>query len=195
MKHLSIILLLLINITNGFAQVTDSTATPTKNYNNNIQISTLCVLGIFSAQYERALGKDFSISLLGNYSYPYLKQTSDLQYEVAFVGAQIRYYLDKNTIKNNGLYTSAAYRFVYRHQYYPNIANNGNVYYKYSGLGAGLGYQAFVKKRIVLDLGAAFFYGFATKVKNASFGNEWGKSGFYNGNIQGMLTMNIGYRF
>ena len=100
MKHLSILLLFLLIIQTGFGQ-TDSIHPSPQNHKNNIQTSLLGLTGYFSLQYERALSNKFSVSLIGNFNYPFSQLTSTPTantdyYKTYIIQAEGRYYLDKN---------------------------------------------------------------------------------------------------
>lgn len=191
---LALPLLILCVLQSAGQSSSDTGRVAVKNYKNTIQTNLLGVIGNFELQYERALHKDWSISVIGNYNYIFFNQTPDTRFESLILGAQVKYYLDKNSVYNNGLYLSSTLRFVYRHEYNPPL-ENGDAYFKYPGAGAGIGYQAFIKKRIVLNVAGSLFYTFSAKADFPYDNTGWIESKKYSNSVEGTLNLNIGYRF
>ena len=193
MKNILALKLLFLISVQTFGQESDSLKT-NKKYKNTIQTNLLGVAGIFELSYERAISKDWSINLIGNYNYIFFNQTAETKFESLIFAGQVKYYLDKNQIYNNGLYVSSTFRFVYRHEYNPPL-DNSNAYFKYPGVGTGLGYQTFIKQRIVLNIGGSLFYNFSAKADFPYDNIGWVESTKYNQTIDGSLNLNVGYRF
>lgn len=200
MKLLLSLQIFFLVIVTSFSQSADTLKVPGKNYKNIIQTNLLGTLGYFSLQYERALNKDWSISLIGRYSFPFkqLNQpqpiTSKSYTEKFSIQAELRYYLDKNEINNNGFYFSGDVGYTYKIQYIPEHKSTAYSEKKYLWLGASAGYQLLIKKRLVLDAGIGIQYG----MKGQMFQTSSAYLGWYKMQYREVyfpLTLNIGYAF
>lgn len=198
MKKLLILPILLLIMIESFGQSPDSLKNEDKNYMNTLQTSVFGFGGYFSLQYERALSKDWSISLIGRLNYPidqWSKSSSTMinYVERYSIQAEIRYYLDKNTIKNNGLYVAGDIGYLYRIQYIPERRNSAYTAKKYPWYGAMIGYQFLIKKRLVIDAAVGFECGFHSRIySSVSSYAGWRKLN-NPGNIP--IRLNIGYAF
>ncbi|ABG57633.1 DUF3575 domain-containing protein [Cytophaga hutchinsonii] len=199
MKILLTLQLFLLLTATSFSQSADTLKSPVKNYKNNIQTNMLGTLGYFGLQYERALNKDWSISVIGRYSFPFkqLNQpqpiyTSRIYSETYSIQAELRYYLDKNEINNNGLYISGDAGYTHILGYVP---ENKNAYHieKYPWFGTTIGYQLLIKRRLVADAGIGIQYGI--KGERYSSGNNIGWEKMPYRKIYWPITLNIGYAF
>ncbi|ABG57631.1 DUF3575 domain-containing protein [Cytophaga hutchinsonii] len=197
---LTLQLFLLLTVT-SFSQSADSLKIPARNYKNTIQTSLLGFGGYFGLQYERALNKDWSISLIGSYDFPFsqLNQTSSpgiskVYYEKYIIQAEVRYYLDKNKINNNGFYAAADIGYSYILQYVPTDKSNAHNIKKYSFFGATIGYQLLIKRRLVVDAGIGIQYGTKGEMYTSGVNNKgWEKMRYRE--IHLPITLNIGYAF
>jgi hypothetical protein len=127
MKKLLIVPVLLLIMTQSFGQTTDSLTIVNKNYMNTFQTSVLGLGGYFALHYERALSPNWSVSLIGRFTYSFnrIAKNSQMNYfEKYSVQAELRYYLDKNTINNNGLYLAGDIGYLYQIQYIPEHRNS-----------------------------------------------------------------------
>ena len=193
MKILFIIAIFLTSIGNTFAQTDTIINKTTTSYKNNLQTNVFGVLGYFSLQYERALNKDFSLSLISNYNNAF----SSNSHEAFFTHIEGRFYLDKNTVLNNGIYLAGDIGFMYkRYNHDPSLSypSGYSADHKYTWFGIGIGYQLLAKKRWVVDLNAITFIGPGGKYK-VSYDNlgwrslaKWSQGG-------SSLMLNIGYAF
>ena len=172
----------------------------TKAYKNNIQANLLGVIGYTSLHYERALNKNFSVSLISNYINPMF--TSSFKKISSHIEG--RFYTDKNTVLNNGFYLAGDIGFNFERYYhsasysyysFPNhnvSAHNEDIKYLWAGL--GLGYQLLAKKRFVIDVNIITFIGFKGKYKlsNDALGLR-SLPQFSQGGT--LYSINIGYAF
>jgi hypothetical protein len=192
-KQKSLVLFLLHICIQTYSQK-DSTQRESNVYKNNIQTNLSGFAGYFSLQYERALNNHFSISLVSNFNYPFAIQRPSVHLYKCIFSSQLRYYFNKSATPNNGLYLSAAYGFTYIRQYNP-TNSSGHAQYKYSSIGLGIGKQWLIKKRIIADVGAGFFYSFSGKVDFPYDNKGWVRSLLYDHSAQLFLTLNLGYAF
>jgi hypothetical protein len=196
MKKLLIVPVLLLIMTQSFGQTKDSLTIVNKNYMNTIQTSVFGFGGYFALQYERALSPNWSVSLIGRLTYPFNRIAKNNQmnyFEKYSVQAELRYYLDKNTINNNGLYVAGDLGYLYQIIYIPEHRNTDYTKKKYPFYGAMFGYQFFVKKRLVIDGALGFEVGFHSRLYSSASSN-WGWQKINNlGAIP--IRLNIGYAF
>lgn len=220
-KILSITVLTVASL-HSLAQSTDTLSKP---YKNNLQTNVFGVIGYFSLQYEHALNKKMSMSLISTFNYPYLSShtsPNDFEYNIN-VMPQLRLYTQKTKKKyNQGFYLSLSCNFSY-YQYYSGGSYNpttndvllghhtyaSGYYYednisrqkKAVYIGAGAGYQWVIKKHLVLDLGMDIQYAIfqQERFKNIPIQNEWEKAYYYSGETSFHFTTpvscNIGYAF
>ena len=187
MKILFITTLFLASVINSYSQA-DSTIKKSlhTSYKNNLQSNIFGVLGYCSVQYERALNKDFSLSLISNYKNPFFSSKS----ERFTTYIEARFYTDKNNVLNNGFYLAGDIGFLFQ-RYYHTDYNQDN---KYGWVGFGLGYQLLSKKRFVIDANAIIFYGINGKYKHSNDNLGWRPlSKFSQAGI--LWSINIGYIF
>lgn len=199
MKKLLIVPVLLFIMIKSSGQTLDSLTKVNKNHMNNIQTSVFGFGGYFGLQYERAINKDWSLSLIGSFDYPFSQLTkessSNTNYTEKYnIQAEVRYYLDKNTINNNGLYISGDIGYIYKIQYVPDQRHSAYAEKKYPWLGASIGYQFFIKNRLVIDAGIALQYGFKGQMYYSSSSYlGWEKMTMRESFLP--ITLNIGYAF
>lgn len=198
MKKLIILSILLLIVIKSFAQSEDSLTKVNKNYMNTIQISVFSFGGYLGLQYQRAINKNWSVGVQGNATFP-------LKYAFgAPLGASItssysintyaRYYLDKNSIPNNGLYVQAELGYYYTIQYISGHKYDANAQKKYPWIGAGIGYQLLVKKRLAISAGISIQCGTKGQMYNSgSTYKGWYK--MHSREIRIPITLNIGYAF
>lgn len=199
MKKIFSLTLLLVASIQCFAQSTDTLAIISKTYKNNIQTSVFGFGGYFGLQYERALSKDWSVSLIGNFDFPFSQLTksssSNVNYTEKYsIQAELRYYLDKNTVNNNGLYISGDIGYTYKLQYIPEKRNSAYSEKKYPWLGVSIGYQFLIKKRLVIDAGIALQYGLKGQAYYSS-SSYLGWQKMISSESYLPITLNIGYAF
>lgn len=194
MKKLLFFPILLLIIIQSFGQTSDSLTKVNKNYMNTIQTSVFGFGGYFGLQYERALSKDWSISLIGRFNYPFSQLNNNTSRTERYsIQAEVRYYLDKNTINNNGLYFAGDIGYAYQLQYIPEYRSTAYTTKKYPWYGAMIGYQSLIKKRLVVDAAVGFECGFHSRMYSSSSSYAgWYKIG-NPGNIP--IRLNIGYAF
>lgn len=197
MKKLLILLILLLIMIESFGQASDSLKKVNKNYMNNIQTSVFGFGGYFGLQYERALSKDWSVSVIGRFIYPidqWSKNASNINnIEIYFIQTELRYYLDKNTINNNGLYFAGDIGYLYQIQYIPERRSSAYTAKKYPWYGAMIGYQFLIKKRLVIDAAVGFECGFHSRIySSVSSYAGWRK---LNNPANIPIRLNIGYAF
>ncbi len=202
MKTILALQLFIFLTVNSFSQSADSLKVPTRNYKNTIQTTLLGFGGYFGLQYERALTKDWSLSLIGSYDFPFSQlnqpapqpNTSLKSYSETFIlQAELRYYLDKNEINNNGLYISGDIGYLYEIQYLPENRSSHYGKRRYPWFGGGIGYQLLIKKRFVIDAGAILQYGMKLHNKQSGTNTGWKKMDFRE--ILFAPTLNIGFAF
>lgn len=191
---------LLITIVNILISITclaqiDSNKTESKKYKNNFQTSVLALGGYFSLQYERAFNKDFSVSIIGDYKFPFNQVLSneEMYKETYSIHAQLRYYLDKNSIPNNGLYVSGEVGYKYTLQYQAHHKSDGIAQKKYPWIGVNIGYQMLIKKRLVVDAGIGFQYGLLGEMYYPDYNQGWHKMITRENYMP--IILNIGYAF
>ena len=197
MKKLIILPLLLLIMIESFGQSTDSLTIVNKNYMNTIQTRVFGFGGYFALQYERALSQNWSVSAIGRFTYPFNQLSKNTSFTNRFekysIQAELRYYLDKNTIHNNGLYLAGDMGYVYQIQYIPERRNSAYTEKKYPFYGGMIGYQFFVKKRLVIDGAIGVEVGFNSRIfSSVSSYAGWQKLS-NPGNIP--IRLNIGYAF
>jgi hypothetical protein len=193
MKKLLILPVLLLIIIESFGQSADSSTIVNKNYINTIQTSVFGFGGYFRLQYERALNKDWSVSVIGKFNYPFSQlNNSSSRAERYSIQAEVRYYLDKNKINNNGLYFAGDIGYAYQLRYRPEYRNTFYTAKKYPWYGAMIGYQFFIKKRLVVDAAIGFECGFHSRIYSSVSNLGWIKLN-NPGNIP--MRLNIGYAF
>lgn len=198
MKKLLILPVLLLIIIESFGQSTDSLKKQDKNYMNTIQTSVFGFGGYFGLQYERALSTNWSVSLIGRFNYPFSQLEKNPSINTNYIErysiqAELRYYLDKNTINNNGLYFAGDLGYLYQLQYIPEKRSTAYTEKKYPWYGAMIGYQFLVKKRLVIDAAVGFECGFHSRMYSSSSSYV----GWYKLNNPGNIPirLNIGYAF
>jgi hypothetical protein len=171
-----------------------------KAYKNNIQTNLLGVIGYTSLHYERALNKNFSLSLISNYINPMFTSSS----KKISSHVEGRFYTDKNSTLNNGFYLAGDIGFNYEryyhsatYSYYNFTTHNVSEYnedIKYLWAGLGLGYQLLAKKRFVIDVNIITFLGFKGKYKLSNETLGWRSlPQFSQGGT--LYSINIGYAF
>jgi hypothetical protein len=195
MKIISLSLILLVSAINTSAQTDSIQKPPIYSFKNNFQTNTLGVFGYFALQYERGLNKDFSVSLISNFNNAFASNSN----EAFFTHIEGRFYLDKNTVLNNGIYLACDIGFMYKRYYHESSSYYGyptayTVDYKYTWIGLGLGYQLLAKKRWVVDLNAIAFV-----APRGKYNNSYDNSGWHNLNkwthSGSSVMLNIGYAF
>lgn len=198
MKKLLILPVFLLIIIQSFGQSVDSTIIPPKYFKNTIQTSLFGFAGYLGLQYQYAINKDWSFGLQGNITFP-LKYVSGAPSGTSItasysVNAFTRYYLDENLIPNNGLYVQAELGYFYTIQYISGHKDEANAQKKYPWLGAGIGYELLIKKRLVLAAGISIQCG--TKGQMYNSGSSYkGWYQMHSREVRIPLTLNIGYAF
>lgn len=197
MKNLLIVILFISMLSNVNAQTDTTQKKDVVTHKNNIQINLLGFAGYFGLQYERALSKHISISLIGDYFFPFARLTStptaNTYYKKNyFIHAQARYYFTKKSTFNNGFYIAGDIGYNYSNEY--NVSNS-DIYVKKRApfVGIGLGYQLRIKSHLVLGAGFTTAFSFKNQVNNSSNNYGWVKTNARSLDIP--LYINIGYAF
>jgi len=197
MKNLLIVILFTLMFSNVSAQSDTTKKEVVVTHKNNIQTNLLGFAGYFGLQYERALSKHVSISLIGDFFFPFARLTSNPTANTYykknyFIHAQTRYYFNKKSTFNNGFYLAGDVGYNYSNEY--NV-NNSEIYVKRRApfVGIGLGYQLRIKSHLVLGVGFTTAFSFKNHVNNSSDNYGWVKTTSRSLDIP--LYINIGYAF
>ena len=195
MKNLLIVIFFTSIFSNVFAQSDSLSEKGVATYKNNVQLNLLGFAGYFGLQYERALSKHVSISLIGDYFFPFARLTSDptpsnFYKKNYFIHAQARYYFTKKSTFNNGFYLAGDVGYKYSKEY--NVKDN-DIYVENRApiVGGGLGYQLLIKKRFVVDAGFTTAFSIWQQINSSSNNYGWVKSKSRTLDIP--LYINIGY--